>query len=120
MDAYLTSRPTSTPAQVRKIVSGMLEGMMAEFREMPLRSFAYTVQLVLQQLYRGIHISTKDLERLREAAKKAHAEGISLVLLPTHKSHMYAEFLHSHLSSDYLVVSYVFFLCNIFDIISPL
>ena len=63
--------------------------MAADFHEYTLRYMAYMVQKILQQMYNGIYISQKELTRLKEIAQKAQNEGIPLVLVPTHKSHMY-------------------------------
>ena len=47
---------------------------------------------VFQRIYAGVEYDRKDIERLREAAKHG-----TLVLLPSHKSHI-----------DYLILSYIF------------
>jgi len=80
----------------------VLQKMEASFQENSLRGLATCVQYILQQMYTGIHLSQRELQRVKEAAVKAHEQNIPLLILPTHKSHI-----------DYLVVSYVFFLCNI-------
>lgn len=79
-----------------------IDRLAANYEEKSLRAFAFIVQNVLSQLYNGIHLSQKEMSRVKDIAIKAQAEGIPLVLLPTHKSHI-----------DYLVVSYVFLICNL-------
>jgi hypothetical protein len=65
MDEYRAQHPTTPPVEIRKNVSNILDKMMAAFHEVSLRYFAYIVQNVLHQLYNGIHISQKELNRVR-------------------------------------------------------
>lgn len=67
-----------------------LQNMEANFQENSLRGLATIVQYILQQMYTGIHLSQREVERVKEAAVKAHEQNIPLLLLPTHKSHMYS------------------------------
>ncbi|KAJ3360646.1 hypothetical protein GGF32_008262 [Allomyces javanicus] len=64
-----------------------------------LRFIAFAVNNLLVRLYhQGIYIKGSEFIALQEAAKDAAAKGISLLFLPSHKSHV-----------DYLVISYVFY-----------
>ncbi|RUS23656.1 acyltransferase-domain-containing protein [Jimgerdemannia flammicorona] len=64
-----------------------------------LRLFAFAVNNILVRLYhQGIHIKESEFVVLRNAAIEAERSRRSLILLPSHKSHV-----------DYLVISYVFF-----------
>eukprot|EP01135_Chromosphaera_perkinsii_P010764 Nk52_evm43s2209 gene=Nk52_evmTU43s2209 len=62
------------------------------------KAVAYFINCVFQQFYRGLHVHEEDFERLRKVAMKAQNEGVSLVFIPSHKSHF-----------DYLVLAYIFF-----------
>eukprot|EP01114_Cavostelium_apophysatum_P020927 TRINITY_DN7157_c0_g1_i1.p1 TRINITY_DN7157_c0_g1~~TRINITY_DN7157_c0_g1_i1.p1 ORF type:complete len:731 (+),score=200.79 TRINITY_DN7157_c0_g1_i1:88-2280(+) len=79
-----------------------IERLAAHYKETAMKGTAYVVQNILLQLYNGIHVSQKEIQRVKEAAAKAQQEGVSLVLLPTHKSHV-----------DYLVMSYLFLMCDL-------
>ncbi|OZJ06950.1 hypothetical protein BZG36_00135 [Bifiguratus adelaidae] len=64
-----------------------------------LRFFAFTINNILVRLYhQGIHIRESDFNELKQVALECARSKRSLILLPSHKSHI-----------DYLVVSYVFF-----------
>ncbi|RUS23116.1 hypothetical protein BC937DRAFT_92205 [Endogone sp. FLAS-F59071] len=64
-----------------------------------LRLFAFTINTVLVRLYhQGIHIKESEIAVLRDVALEAARTHRSLILLPSHKSHV-----------DYLVISYIFF-----------
>jgi len=64
-----------------------------------LRFFAFTINNILVRLYhQGIHIKESEWMELRRVAQIAEQKKQSLILLPSHKSHV-----------DYLVVSYVMF-----------
>lgn len=47
------------------VARGMIDRLAANFHERKLRGLAYTVHNVLFQLYTGIHISEKDIKRVR-------------------------------------------------------
>ncbi|KAI8886316.1 putative acyltransferase [Backusella circina FSU 941] len=63
------------------------------------RSFAFTVQAVLMKLYhQGLHIRESEWVELKRVALMAQEKKQSLILLPSHKSHI-----------DYMVVSYIMY-----------
>ncbi|KAL3901083.1 MAG: hypothetical protein SGCHY_000870 [Lobulomycetales sp.] len=74
--------------------------MIAEMDSMrKLRVFAYMVTNSLTRMYhQGIHINEEEFFLLRKWAVYAQERKMSLIFLPSHKSHI-----------DYLVISYVFF-----------
>lgn len=88
IDEFRQMNPTVPRAAVVKNAQDILNRLSADYEEPIFRSFAYVVVKVLQQLYDGVHVSEQQMDRLREVAKKAEAEKIPLILLPTHKSHM--------------------------------
>ncbi|KAJ3323380.1 hypothetical protein HDV06_001900 [Boothiomyces sp. JEL0866] len=61
--------------------------------------FSVTIKTLLARLYhRGIHVSEPEVRSLRQVAKEASDNNVSLIFVPCHKSHV-----------DYLVVSYVLY-----------
>ncbi|KAI9205226.1 putative acyltransferase [Polychytrium aggregatum] len=63
------------------------------------RFIAFMTGNMLMRLYhQGIHIRESEWRMLQETAKLAEKKGLSLIVLPCHKSHI-----------DYLVISYVFY-----------
>ncbi len=75
--------------------------MLAELQATPGRTTIKLLEVVFdrlfQRIYAGVEYDPKDIERLREAAKQG-----TLVLLPSHKSHI-----------DYLILSYIFNIENL-------
>eukprot|EP01061_Rhynchopus_euleeides_P030929 TRINITY_DN5124_c1_g1_i1.p1 TRINITY_DN5124_c1_g1~~TRINITY_DN5124_c1_g1_i1.p1 ORF type:complete len:731 (+),score=332.71 TRINITY_DN5124_c1_g1_i1:55-2247(+) len=57
-----------------------------------------SVDLIGHQVYSGIYLEVDEYEYLQETAKLAQREGISLVFLPSHKSHI-----------DYMALHYMLF-----------
>jgi glycerol-3-phosphate O-acyltransferase len=74
--------------------------MVAEMDSMrKLRVFAFFVTNGLTRMYnQGIHINEEEFLRVKKWALYAQEKNVSLIFLPSHKSHI-----------DYLVISYVFF-----------
>ena len=89
IDDFRATNPTIPRSVVENNAKQILNNLCADYEESTFRSFAYVVVKVLQQLYNGIHVSEQQMERLREISKRAEREKIPLILLPTHKSHMY-------------------------------
>eukprot|EP01060_Flectonema_neradi_P024200 TRINITY_DN3282_c0_g2_i2.p1 TRINITY_DN3282_c0_g2~~TRINITY_DN3282_c0_g2_i2.p1 ORF type:complete len:536 (+),score=90.49 TRINITY_DN3282_c0_g2_i2:62-1669(+) len=59
---------------------------------------AYTIAEQLgKHTFSGLYVDEQEIENLRETAKKAAAEGKSLILLPSHKSHI-----------DYMALHYLY------------
>ena len=79
----------------RTLLEGKARGMLRELETMPdpatLRGLETVAEAVAEHVYAGIDVDKEGLERVREAAKKG-----SIVLLPSHKSHV-----------DYLLLSLV-------------
>jgi glycerol-3-phosphate O-acyltransferase len=84
------------PEQRQALTRAALE-MLRELQARPdaftLRTFGSLVDRIFRRMYAGIEHSQADFERIREASKNG-----TLVLLPSHKSHI-----------DYLILSYTFF-----------
>lgn len=63
------------------------------------RVFGYSVKTMLGRMYHhGVHVRESEIERLRLVATDAAKQGVPLIFLPCHKSHV-----------DYLVVSYILY-----------
>jgi glycerol-3-phosphate O-acyltransferase len=80
----------------RYVLTGRALGMLQELQATPdmstIKGLEAIFERVFHRIYAGIEYDKADVERVREAAKEG-----TLVLLPSHKSHI-----------DYLVLSYVF------------
>ena len=82
-------------SQERARLTDKARGMLRELQTAPdpetQQSLELLVDRVFERLYRAIDVDTEGIDRLREAARDG-----SVVLLPSHKSHV-----------DYVVLSYV-------------
>lgn len=82
--------------QERAVLAGKALSMLRELQATPettaIKAMALGLDRVFRRIYAGIEYDRTDLERIRELAKEG-----TLVLLPSHKSHI-----------DYLILSYVF------------
>ncbi len=80
----------------RYVMTGRALNMLRQLQATPdmntIRGLEALFDRVFHRIYAGIEYDKADIERVREAAKEG-----SLVLLPSHKSHI-----------DYLILSYVF------------
>ncbi|MEZ4226910.1 MAG: 1-acyl-sn-glycerol-3-phosphate acyltransferase [Polyangiaceae bacterium] len=80
----------------RAVITGRALGMLRELQATPdmstIKGLEAIFHRVFHRIYAGIEYDKADVERVRDAAKEG-----SLVLLPSHKSHI-----------DYLILSYVF------------
>ncbi|MBI3206742.1 MAG: 1-acyl-sn-glycerol-3-phosphate acyltransferase [Myxococcales bacterium] len=80
----------------RYVITARALGMLRELQATPdmaaIKALEAIFDRVFHRIYAGIEYDKSEIERIREAAKQG-----SLVLLPSHKSHI-----------DYLVLSYVF------------
>ena len=78
---------------VRKRARDQLQEISADPSLLMLKFFSATLSFVWYRIYEGFEIDERGLEEVRQAAKSS-----SIVLVPSHKSHI-----------DYLVLSYVFY-----------
>eukprot|EP01124_Arcella_intermedia_P000699 TRINITY_DN10372_c0_g1_i1.p1 TRINITY_DN10372_c0_g1~~TRINITY_DN10372_c0_g1_i1.p1 ORF type:complete len:741 (-),score=190.79 TRINITY_DN10372_c0_g1_i1:1148-3040(-) len=85
-------------SRAQKITSQMI----GDHRERVTRGMAYMIQRILHQLYGAIHVVQSDREMLQKYATIAQESGMSMIFLPTHKSHI-----------DYLVLGLLWFHENI-------
>jgi glycerol-3-phosphate O-acyltransferase len=85
----------------RYALQARAHAMLTELQATPGHSTRKLLEVVLerlfQRIYAGVDVDPSDVQRLREAAHDG-----TLVLLPSHKSHI-----------DYLILSYVFNLQNV-------
>ncbi|KND00860.1 uncharacterized protein SPPG_03964 [Spizellomyces punctatus DAOM BR117] len=84
----------------RKQLVKMMEGMVADMNSMrTIKVIAFVMNNMLVRMYhQGIHIRESEFVELRKYAQYAEKHKLSLVFLPSHKSHV-----------DYLVLSYIFY-----------
>ncbi|KAJ3296892.1 hypothetical protein HK104_001043, partial [Borealophlyctis nickersoniae] len=78
----------------------MMNVMVAEMTSMrSIRVIAFVINNILVRMYhQGIHIRESEFIELRQCAEYAAKNKMSLIFLPSHKSHV-----------DYLVISYIFY-----------
>src|SRR5690606_21788122 len=75
----------------------MLEELQARPNSTVLKGMKVVLEWGFNRIYRGIEFDKTDVERIKQASRKG-----TLVLLPSHKSHI-----------DYLVLSYFFYSQNL-------
>ncbi|KAI9105789.1 hypothetical protein DFS34DRAFT_28852 [Phlyctochytrium arcticum] len=87
-------------ADTYKQLVKMMQGMVADMNSMrTVRVIAFVLNNILVRMYhQGIHIRENEFVQLRKYAQYAEKNKLSLILMPSHKSHV-----------DYLVVSYLFY-----------
>ncbi|KAJ3150380.1 hypothetical protein HDU89_003160 [Geranomyces variabilis] len=78
----------------------MMENMVADMSSIStIRFVAFFINSMLVRMYhQGIHIRESEFVELQKYARYAEANKMSLIFLPSHKSHV-----------DYLVLSYIFY-----------
>ncbi|PUU83848.1 hypothetical protein B9Z19DRAFT_962218 [Tuber borchii] len=76
--------------QLNEVAEEIVEGMICKFESKRFIRGAYfvCVQLLARTYHRGIHVSTLEIQNLRETAKLAAARKQSLIFLPCHRSHI--------------------------------
>lgn len=88
-------------ARERFILTARAHSMLRQLQAQPepevIQGFDIVLDHVVNRIYDGIEVDQPGLERIREAAKSG-----TLILLPSHKSHV-----------DYLILSYVFHHANL-------
>ncbi len=95
--ADLAAGDTERERHLTRQAEGMLRELQTRPDEMTLRGLDAVVDRVFHRIYRGVEHVESDFERLRKASKEG-----SLVLLPSHKSHI-----------DYLILSHLFYQRNL-------
>ncbi|MEZ4375053.1 MAG: 1-acyl-sn-glycerol-3-phosphate acyltransferase [Polyangiaceae bacterium] len=82
--------------QERAVLTGQALSMLRELQATPeataIKAMEVALDRVFRRIYAGIEYDRKEVERIRELSKEG-----TLILLPSHKSHI-----------DYLILSYVF------------
>src|SRR6185503_5978035 len=85
----------------RLVLTNRAFGMLRELESQPeagvIRALDVALDTIVNRIYDGVEVDQEGLERVRDAAKRG-----TLVLLPSHKSHL-----------DYLMLSFVFFHANL-------
>jgi 1-acyl-sn-glycerol-3-phosphate acyltransferase len=85
--------------RLNRLSRNIIDAMAADVNSKGMVMAAFcVVHAMLNRLYhQGIHVKENDIYELRQTALKAEAQGIPLIFLPCHRSHM-----------DYIVLSYIF------------
>jgi glycerol-3-phosphate O-acyltransferase len=86
----LSAGDPAQAVQLRARTLSMLEQLQATPDHHTTAALGRAVQVLFSRIYGGIEVDPRDIERLRKAAREG-----TLILLPSHKSHV-----------DYLVMSY--------------
>jgi glycerol-3-phosphate O-acyltransferase len=85
----------------RLVLTNRAYGMLRELESQPeagvIRALDVALDTIVNRIYDGVEVDQEGLERVRAAAKRG-----TLVLLPSHKSHL-----------DYLMLSFVFYHANL-------
>jgi glycerol-3-phosphate O-acyltransferase len=85
----------------RHVVTARATGMLRQLAAQPdagvVRTAARMLDKVVHRIYDGIEVDQEGLDRVRDAARRG-----TLVLLPSHKSHL-----------DYMILFYVFYQANL-------
>jgi glycerol-3-phosphate O-acyltransferase len=85
----------------RLVLANRAYGLLRELESQPeagvIRMLDVALDTIVNRIYDGVEVDQEGLERVRAAAKRG-----TLVLLPSHKSHL-----------DYLMLSFVFFHANL-------
>lgn len=89
----LAEREGVEEGRIRARAQELLEEISADPSLLMLKFFSATLSFVWYRIYEGFEVDEEGLERVRQAAKSS-----SIVLVPSHKSHI-----------DYLVLSYLFY-----------
>ncbi|MET0595364.1 MAG: 1-acyl-sn-glycerol-3-phosphate acyltransferase [Polyangiaceae bacterium] len=88
-------------AKERQVLNGRAYEMLRELESQPepavIRMFDVALDTIVNRIYDGVEVDQAGLERVRQASKRG-----TLVLLPSHKSHL-----------DYLMLSFVFYHANL-------
>ncbi|KAI8824355.1 acyltransferase-domain-containing protein [Fimicolochytrium jonesii] len=87
-------------ADTQRRLVRMMDGMVASMSSIrTIRFVAFFINSMLVRMYQqGIHIRENEFVELQKVARYAEKNRISLIFLPSHKSHV-----------DYLVLSYIFY-----------
>jgi len=85
----------------RLVLANRAYGMLRELESQPeagvIRALDVALDTIINRIYDGVEVDQEGLERVRDASKRG-----TLVLLPSHKSHL-----------DYLMLSFVFYHANL-------
>jgi glycerol-3-phosphate O-acyltransferase len=85
----------------RLVLANRAYGMLRELESQPepavIRMFDVALDTIINRIYDGVEVDQEGLDRVRQASKRG-----TLVLLPSHKSHL-----------DYLMLSFVFYHANL-------
>jgi len=84
------TRTRELERQLREVAERIANAMIAKMDSIPIARAAYypVTALLTRAYHQGIHVSSAEVLRLRETARKAARDGQSIVFLPSHRSHI--------------------------------
>lgn len=84
------ARRKEIETQLNEVAEEWTDNMILKMESRPFIRGAYylATQLLTRAYHQGIHVSSEEVLRLREVAKKAEREGQSIIFLPCHRSHV--------------------------------
>ena len=84
------TRRRELEVQLRQAAEQTANAMIAKMDSIPLARAAYypVTALLTRAYHQGIHVSSAEVVRLRETARKAARDGQSIIFLPSHRSHI--------------------------------
>jgi glycerol-3-phosphate O-acyltransferase len=91
--AHMAGERADDRAALQRSANGMLKDMQATPHGPTIKALDVLLDRVFERIYAGVEVDREGLRRVRELAKES-----SIVLLPSHKSHV-----------DYLVLSYIMY-----------
>ncbi|CAJ0747851.1 21784_t:CDS:10 [Entrophospora sp. SA101] len=93
-------RILNSERELQDVADKMVDKLVADLNSLRfIRLFGFCINNILVRMYhQGVHISEREFLEVRRVAILAAENSQSLIILPSHKSHI-----------DYLVISYIFF-----------
>lgn len=84
------ARRREIESQLREVAEQLVDAMICKMESRPFIRGAYylATSLLTRAYHQGIHVSSAEVLRLRETAKRAYDQGISIIFLPSHRSHV--------------------------------
>ncbi|CAJ0649031.1 560_t:CDS:10 [Entrophospora sp. SA101] len=96
----IAKRKSLLKKELQDVADKMVDKLVADLNSLRfIRLFGFCINNILVRMYhQGVHISEREFLEVRRVAILAAENSQSLIILPSHKSHI-----------DYLVISYIFF-----------
>ncbi|KAL1917548.1 uncharacterized protein VTP21DRAFT_3941 [Calcarisporiella thermophila] len=99
-EEYRSKKQADLEKELQAVAREILQKMASDMSSIRhVRFAAFVVNNILVRMYnQGIHVRSSEILEIRRYALRAQEKKHSLIILPSHKSHV-----------DYLVISYIFF-----------